>query len=166
MGAGILPVTVFKGSILFLLGREQHHNNYWCDFGGKSNLNESVFETAIREGYEEIDGLFGNKKKLSKSVSDNLISVYNIDRYTTHLFYVNPDILTNFPYYFNNHREFLEDENLIINNKKEGLFEKNKVKLFSKNDLILNYDNIRPFYKEVVNDLLKIEKKSMNKFIH
>lgn len=166
MGAGILPVTVFKGTILFLLGREQNHNNYWCDFGGTSNLNEPVFQTAIREGYEEIDGLLGNKNKLLNLVSSNLICSCNTNRYTTYLFYVNSEILINLPYYFNNHREFLEDENLIINNTKEGLFEKNEIKLFSKNDLILNYNYIRPFYRDIVNDLLIIEKKSFNKFIH
>ena len=165
MGSGILPVTIIKGSILFLLGREQNHNNYWCDFGGSSNLNESVFKTAIREGYEEMDGLLGNKKTLSKLVSKNLICSFNTDRYITYLFYVNPNKLINMEYYFNNHRKFLEDENLMINIK-EGLFEKNKVKLFSKNDLILNYNHIRPFYKDIVNDLLIIEKKSFNKFIH
>ena len=82
MGAGILPVTVFKGTILFLLGREQNHNNYWCDFGGTSNLNEPVFQTAIREGYEEIDGLLGNKNKLLNLVSSNLICSCNTNRYT------------------------------------------------------------------------------------
>ena len=56
MGAGILPVTIFKGTVFFLLGREKYHNNYWCDFGGSSNINESIYDTAIREGYEELDG--------------------------------------------------------------------------------------------------------------
>ena len=53
MGAGILPVTILKGSIIFLLGREQN-SNYWCDFGGSSNNGESIFDTAIREGYKEL----------------------------------------------------------------------------------------------------------------
>ena len=37
------------------------------------------------------------------------------------------------PYFFNNHRTFLEDE-LVVNYKKEGLFEKKEIKLFSKKD--------------------------------
>ena len=40
MGAGILPATILKGSIFFLLGREKS-NNYWCDFGGSTINGES-----------------------------------------------------------------------------------------------------------------------------
>ena len=163
MGAGILPVTILKGSIFFLLGREQK-SNYWCDFGGSANYDESVFDTAIREGYEELDGFFGNKDELEDLVNKNFISLCYINRYTTFLFYVKPEILCSIPYFFNNHRSFLEDE-LILNNKKEGLYEKNQLKLFTKKDLLINYQDIRPFYKNVVPQLLEIEKKQFDKFV-
>ena len=89
MGAGILPVTIIKGSIIFLLGREQN-TNYWCDFGGSSNNEESIFNTAIREGYEELDGFLGNQKQLDKLVTNNLVKHCNTNRYTTFLFYEPP----------------------------------------------------------------------------
>lgn len=162
MGAGILPVTILKGSIIFLLGREQN-NNYWCDFGGKSNIDESIYDTAIREGYEELDGFFGNQNQLEKMVSNNLVSLCYTNRYTTFLFYVKPQILCTAPYFFNNHRTFLEDE-LVINYKKEGLFEKKEIKLFNKKDLLVSYDEIRPFYRNIVPQLLEIEKNQFEKF--
>lgn len=162
MGAGILPVTIFKGSILFLLGREQ--NNYWCDFGGSSNNYESIYDTAIREGYEELDGFLGNKNQLDKLVTNNLVSQYYTNRYTTYMFYVKPQVLCSIPYFFNNHRSFLENE-IVLNYKNQGLFEKKEIKLFSKKDLLLNYQEIRPFYRDIVSQLLEIEKNQIEKIM-
>ena len=52
MGAGILPLAVFRSSIYLLLGQERH-NNLWSDFGGSSLEGETIYQTAIREGEEE-----------------------------------------------------------------------------------------------------------------
>lgn len=163
MGAGILPATFLKGSIIFLLGKEK--NNLWSDFGGSSNIYESGFDTAIREGYEELDGFFGNKNDFENLVKDNLISLYCTKRYSTFLFYMEPETLCNIPYYFNNHRKFLENELNINNIRQDGLFEKTELKLFTKKDILLNYQNIRPFYKEIIHELLNISEKDLQKFI-
>lgn len=163
MGAGILPVTILKGSIIFLLGREQN-SNYWCDFGGSSKNDESIFDTAIREGYEELDGFLGNQNQLDKLVTNNLVSPCYTNRYTTFLFYVKPQVLCSIPYFFNNHRLFLEDKQ-VVNYKKEGLFEKKEIKLFNKKDLLVNYQEIRPFYRDIVSKLLEIEKNEFEKFV-
>ena len=72
MGAGILPITLNKGVIFLLLGQERH-NNLLCDFGGSSNKGEKVYNTAIREGYEELNGLLGPISELEKKVSNNLL---------------------------------------------------------------------------------------------
>ena len=164
MGAGILPATIIKGSIFFLLGKEKYDNNYWCDFGGSSKNGESIYDTAIREGYEELDGFLGNQNKLKKLVTNNLVSQYYTNRYTTLLFYVKPHVLYNVATLFNNHRLFLED-NISLNYKKEGFFEKDEIKLFSKNDLLLNYHEIRPFYRDIVSQLLEIEKNEFEKVV-
>ena len=55
MGAGILPVALHKG-VLFLLMGQERKNGLWCDFGGTPNKKEKPFETAIREGGEELNG--------------------------------------------------------------------------------------------------------------
>lgn len=155
MGAGILPITFIKGSVFFLLGQEQ--NNYWCDFGGSSNRDETTFNTAIREGYEELDGLLGNKRTLSKLVTDNLIKKYHTNRYTTYVFKMDSKYLETLPLYFNNHRKFLDKE--INYTLKDGIFEKKQIQLFSKNDLIINSNIIRPYYRKLIPNLLLIKQK-------
>lgn len=156
MGAGILPVTIMKGSIYFMLGLESIKDRGWCDFGGSSHAQESVYETAIREGYEELDGFLGNKYELDKLVSNNLVKQYYICRYTTFLFNVDSNYLSTMPYYFNNHRKYISSN--IEYKEKDGIFEKTKIKLFSKKDLVRSYNDIRPFYREIVDQLLELEK--------
>lgn len=156
MGAGILPVTIMKGTIFFLLGKERYNNNYWCDFGGSSNDNESIYQTAIREGYEELDGLFGNQYELKKKVNNSLIKSYCTDSYSTFLFNVDYYELYYFEKYFNNHRIFIDTE--LDLQKKEGIFEKSKVKLFTKKELIKNINEIRPFYRDIVYQLIDLSK--------
>lgn len=159
MGAGILPVTLFKGTIFFLLGKE-YKNNYWCDFGGSSDNLESTFDTAIREGYEELDGFLGNKNDLKNRVSNNLIKKHSLERYTTYLFFVNYNEINNMPYYFNNHRNFINRELNYVG--KEGIFEKSEIKLFNKKELTKNINNIRPFYRDILPELLKLEIEHIN----
>lgn len=161
MGAGILPVTIFKNTIFFLLGKEKYNNNYWCDFGGSSNKYETIFETAIREGYEELDGLLGCKKDMENIVINNLIDIYSFDRYTTFLFYVKYEEINTLPFYFNNHRKFI-NENIIFNPSKGGIFEKSEIKLFTQKDLIINRKKIRPFYRKITDDLIKLKPCDIN----
>tara|TARA_E500000178_G_scaffold298057_1_gene305046 strand:+ start:1739 stop:2257 length:519 start_codon:yes stop_codon:yes gene_type:complete len=51
--AGILPYSIYKGNIYFLLGRD--NDNKWSDFGGRVEpKDKGEYEiTAIREFYEE-----------------------------------------------------------------------------------------------------------------
>ena len=62
MGAGILPVALYRGCIYLLLGQERN-DLLWSDFGGsteiKNNTREYPFITAIREGGEELNGILG-----------------------------------------------------------------------------------------------------------
>ena len=156
MGAGVLPVTIMKGTIFFLLGKERYNQNYWCDFGGSSTENESIYQTAIREGYEELDGFFGNQHELKKKVNKSLIKNCYTDRYTTFLFKVDYNELYYFEKYFNNHKNFINNE--LNLNKKEGFFEKSEVRLFTKKDIVKNINEIRPFYREIVYQLIDLSK--------
>ena len=67
MGAGILPVSLYRGCIYLLLGQERK-GDLWSDFGGSSefinNKKERPFATAIREGGEELNGILGINKQL------------------------------------------------------------------------------------------------------
>ena len=77
MGAGILPVALYKGEVYFLFGRESRHIDHkasglWSDFGGSREKNETYKQTAIREGYEESSGFLGTKKQIENLACLNL----------------------------------------------------------------------------------------------
>ena len=170
MGAGVLPVSLYRGTILILLGQERS-NNLWCDFGGSHNKNEKPFDTAIREGVEELNGLLGDNKKLKKLVSNNNILTIrnNNDKYISYLFSIKYD--ENIENYFNNLNEFAElhlsDK---VNNHHNGLFEKKAVKWYSINDFKNTNTNnrklLRSHYLNIVDSIYnnrKLIKEELNK---
>jgi len=74
MGAGILPVSEHNGKLYFLFGKETFDDSGqlgWADFGGgKESQDTSVFDTAIREGGEELNGFLGYGKTLLNRVKN------------------------------------------------------------------------------------------------
>ena len=76
MGGGILPIAFKNGKIYFLFGRETidiwKDSGLWSDFGGGKEKNETYKETAIREGWEETDGVLGNLKTIEYLI-ENMI---------------------------------------------------------------------------------------------
>ena len=75
MGAGILPVSIHKNKLHFLFGQEENGNK-WSDFGGRSESNETDLQTAIREGYEELNGYYGTMKEFKQLVKNNTLLTY------------------------------------------------------------------------------------------
>ena len=150
MGAGILPATFNGVSMLFLLGKE--HNNRWSDFGGSSsNKHETKFNTAIREGYEELSGLLGTEKELKEKVKNNFILKSNLNKYTTYMFYIDYD--RNLPLYFNRNYNFVKNTSKdIIANKHNGLYEKKEIGWFTSEEIYKL--NLRPFYQDIIFDIL------------
>ena len=109
--------------------------------------NESHFDNAIREGYEETDGFFGTKSELKKKVNDNyIIRLDTHNGYHAYLFKIHYDALL--PEYFNNHHKFIKN-NFPEKVDKHGFFEKNNMKWFTLNELKDKY-KFRSFYKEIV----------------
>ena len=70
MGGGILPVSKHNGKLYFLFGKEAFDDSGetgWADFGGgKEPEDNSVFETAVREGAEELNGFLIKPQKWIK----------------------------------------------------------------------------------------------------
>ena len=140
MGAGVLPIALYRGTLFLLLGQERH-NNLWCDFGGSTIKGENSYKTAIREGTEELNGFLGNENDFEKIVSCNMILSITFDRYTSYIFKTNYD--EKLPLYFtnvNNFAEFYLKDKIYtkdkinrkdkINTKDNGLFEKKQIKWF------------------------------------
>lgn len=158
MGAGVLPISFYKGNIYFLFSREwinsKEDGGLWSDFGGSKDNNESFKETAIRECKEESNKILGSTKKI-KYLVDNAIKSITLNGYRTYIVLIEFD--TNLPKKFRkdflnvkkNHPELIE--------KKNGLYEKDMIKWMSYDD-IKNYRDIpfRNWYKKFIKEILKI----------
>ena len=125
MGAGVLPLALYKGTLFLLLGQERH-NNLWSDFGGSTIKGEKPFKTAIREGCEELNGLLGDENELEEQVTNNLLTSISCDRYTSYIYKITYD--KKLPNYFANVNRFAEIHlKDAIEIKDNGLFEKKQI---------------------------------------
>jgi NADH pyrophosphatase NudC (nudix superfamily) len=69
VAASILPVSIHKGKMYFLFGKENEMEDSakgFSDFGGKVENGESIMDTALREGAEELCGFFGETQRYQK----------------------------------------------------------------------------------------------------
>lgn len=164
MGAGILPVTMSNGILLFLMGKERS-NNLWCDFGGSTEQGEQPIKTAIREGGEELNGILGLDNKLYKKVAESMISPVEFNKYTSFLFYIEYDnkLVNNFKNNNNFAEIYLTDK---INSKHNGLFEKSEIKWFTINELKYNIKKFRPHYIPIINTIIYHENTIKNSVIY
>ena len=163
MGGGILPVALHKNKLYFLFGLENKKDDTpgWADFGGGKNNSESFFETAVREGTEELNGFLGNIKEVSRKVKRDKLLTVKVESYTTFIFYMDYD--EKLPYYFNNNFRFSQRKMPdLIENTKNGLLEKQRIKWFSE-DEIKKVRQFRSFYQRIVEKIIpeigKIKKK-------
>lgn len=148
MGAGIVPIAISNNTIYFLLGQEVFDKK-WSDFGGSSNKSESIFETAVREGYEELNGFLGSKQKLKETIKNNYISKISKsdNTYHSYLFKIPYDSLL--PQYFNNHHKFIQT-NFPEKIDKKGYYEKCNIRWFRYNELEQNKYKYRIHFKEII----------------
>ncbi len=152
MGAGILPIALYRGTIFLLLGQERH-NDLLCDFGGSPHKGEQIIDTAVREGCEELNGLLGDIKSVDKLVNNNLILMINDAKYTSYVFNIKYD--KNLPYYFKNLNNFAESYLVDkVNDNHNGLFEKKKIEWYKLDDLKNSNSNfmknVRPHYRNIL----------------
>lgn len=159
MGGSILPVTIHNGRVYLLFGKERDidENPGWSDFGGGRDKDESHFETAAREGSEELTGFLGSSGELVKRMKRH--GVYTIDyqsngydKYRCHLFPMKYD--AQLPYFYNNNQRFLQkklDPRVIRDSK---LFEKTEIRWFSFADVVKHRGSFRSFYKNIVDNIL------------
>jgi hypothetical protein len=158
MGAGVLPVALYKGALFLLLGQERK-NNLWADFGGSAHKGERPFKTAIREGTEELNGFLGDENEFEALVTSNMIISISYDKYTSYIFKTNYD--KKLPYYFSNVNKFaeihLKDKIDIEHN---GLFEKKQIQWMPLSKLKEDKSQVvfREFYKPLFQSILKNER--------
>ena len=150
MGGGIIPIAIHNKKLFLLFGREVE-DNMWGDFGGGREGKETRFQTAIREGCEELDGFLGCENALKKLVTNNMVAQIDTETLRTYLFEIKYD--ENLPFYFNNHHKFI-NKHLHHKVNKKGLFEKSQIKWFSIAELKKARSTFRHFYRKVLDNII------------
>ena len=178
VGSSILPACVHKGKLYFLFGKENSLADTpgWSDFGGGVDPGESIYDTALREGGEELTGFLGGEDEL-RSLIKRSGGTYKIvpessqgsnerkregSSYNIHIFNLpySPDL----PKFYNANHDFLwkRMEKKFLNDTK--LFEKIEIQWFSLSDMKKKRNQFRSFYREFVDLLIKDQAK-IKKFL-
>lgn len=172
MGAGILPTTIHNNKLYFLFGKENKYEDSaagFSDFGGGTDNTESFFETAVREGGEELTGFLGDDNAVKKMLKK--YGTWNIDykdqdsefsTYRMHIFPIEYD--EKLPFYYNNNQKFLQkrlDSKII---KKSKIFEKEEIKWVCVDDIIKMRPKFRSYFQNIV-DMIYSQKNDIKKFI-
>lgn len=158
MGGGILPMAIYKGKIYFLFSREYWNDKKvkggnWSDFGGSRENHETYEQTAIREGWEESSGFFGNKRDIKNLIKNETISQITAGGYRTYIVLIKYD--KNLPKKFRD--DFLKvkmsDPEIVEDHN--GLYEKDMLRWISYDDLSKNMKIFRFWYKKIVKLIMK-----------
>jgi 8-oxo-dGTP pyrophosphatase MutT (NUDIX family) len=156
VAGSLLPITIHKNKLYFLFGKENSLETSapgYSDFGGGCEGRETPYETALREGGEELTGFLGDSAQLRKHIDANG-GVYKVlhNHYHAHLFYLEYD--ARLPVYYNQNHRFLWDRMNRKMLKRTKLFEKIEIGWFSLEDLAVRRNEFRGFYREIVDLLL------------
>jgi 8-oxo-dGTP pyrophosphatase MutT (NUDIX family) len=155
VAGAILPVAIHKNKLYFLFGKEnpmEDSSRGWSDFGGGCEKNETPYQTALREGSEELTGFLGDKNTVDHKIkkSKGFYTLTHND-YHSHLFLTEYD--ENLPIYFNESHQFLwkRMNQKMLNDSK--LFEKIEIRWFSESELKKKRHLFRSFYREIIDKL-------------
>ena len=171
MGAGILPTTIYNNKIYFLFGKENKYEDSaegYSDFGGGTDNKETYFNTAIREGEEELTGFLGSSSDIKKMLKKH--GTYNIDyksdpKFATYRMHIFPIEYNPFlSHYYNNNQRFLQkrlDQNVI---KKSKIFEKEEIKWVCIDDILKMRKKFRSYFQNIV-DIILDKREEITHFI-
>ena len=176
MGAGILPITICSdGKIYFLFGKENKYEDSasgWSDFGGGTDNKESFFQTACREGSEELTGFLGSSNDIATLLkTKGKGGTYTIDytdksgkygTYRTHIFPLTYDPML--PHYYNNNQRFLQKHLSPEIIKSTKIFEKAEIRWICIDELKKMRKQFRSFYQHIVDEILA-NKSEITRFI-
>jgi 8-oxo-dGTP pyrophosphatase MutT (NUDIX family) len=153
---GVLNEKRCKGKLYFLFGKENEKEDSakgFSDFGGGVEPGESIYETAMREGGEELTGFLGDGAHIQQYIkSHGGVFPIVVGEYHVHLFFIEYD--PKLPMYYNLNHRFLWDrmDKHILHRSK--LFEKIEIQWFSLKDMKQRRSEFRPFYREIVDQFI------------
>lgn len=156
-GSSILPVTIHKGQLYFLFGKENDKEDSakgFSDFGGGNEKGETLYDTAMREGAEELTGFLGNEKQIRKHIDSHggVYPINHYNRYHVHIFYLEYD--EKLVQYYNQNHRFLWDNMDTEYLSKTKLFEKIEIQWFTIKEMRERRNEFREFYREIVDRFL------------
>jgi len=157
VGSSILPIAFHKNQLFFLFGKENSMEDSakgFSDFGGGVDKGESIYQTAMREGGEELTGFLGDGKEVKKLIRKNggFYKINHNDQYHIHAFAIEYD--ENLPKYYNNNHRFLWERmnKNVLNDTK--LFEKIKIEWFTVEMMKKRRNEFRGFYREIIDRII------------
>ena len=155
MGAGILPTAIYKGKLWFLFGKENQYETSapgFSDFGGGTEQGESLLDTAIREGGEELTGFLGSDTQLRSLLRRPYIIDNASETYRTYIFRMeyDPHIVK----YYNNNQRFLQQRLPASVIKSVRIFEKAEVRWICIDELQRMKPKFRHFFVETIDHIL------------
>jgi hypothetical protein len=126
----------------------------WSDFTGGIHKNENILNAGIREAVEELTGFLGNETEFKKLLRENGgIYPFVFEDYHIHLFRLDYD--DKLVKYFNNTHKYIYEK---LNHKylqSTTIFEKIEICWMSVEEAKERKNEFRPFYREILNALLK-----------
>jgi len=166
VAGSILPVAWHNGKLYFLFGKENPMEDSakgFSDFGGGVDSGETPFDTAIREGAEELTGFLGDPKQVRYLIK-RAGGPYRITVGTYHVHIFAHPYDENLPKHYNQNHRFLWDrmDKTVLNDSK--LFEKIEIQWFSPEEMKSRIKEFRGFYREIVQEIL-VQLPQINKFI-
>ena len=151
MGAGVLPIAFHKNQVYFLFGREyinsEDDGGTYGDFGGSAERSESYKQTAIREAFEESDGVLGTSAKIKSLIKSDLVDVITLNRYRTYVARIRYN--TNLPAKFR--KRFLTAKKKSPEKiARDGLYEKDMLRWVNQRELGEFAEKVRPWYRPFI----------------
>ena len=158
MGGGILPVASYKGEIYILFSRERlvynctSDSGMWSDFGGAENIGETQYQTALREGFEETDGILGTKNDIAHLMKNHTICTIYDKTYSIWLIKINynKQLVSDFNKHF---LQVLEKSPKLVETN-NGSFEKDKLAWIKLSQLTMFSLEFRPWYKRFISQII------------
>lgn len=153
VAAAILPVAIYKNKLHFLFGKENPHEDSapgWSDFGGRIEKEETPYQAALREGFEELSGFLGNENQLKKLIRSNG-GTFKIKHNNYYIYIFKLDYDPKFPTYYNNAHYSMWNKI----DQTSPFFDKIEIQWFTVEEMKKQRNIFRPFYREIIDILIE-----------
>ena len=149
-GSGVLPYTIYKKKLYFLLGQEEYNKGWrdslkWADFGGKKEDGLTIKQNAIKELVEETNGILGTPVDEYSNKLENSVKII-INGYVCYLVYVK----------YRDYNKLFKQKKKSRKNLPPEFNEIRNVKWFSDKELLCNISNTKKFRNRLLTIIKRV----------